>query len=311
MKSIENIFGIIQMDIKQSDIGLLIALDTLLELESVTGAADRLGLSQPAMSAQLARLRMLFGDPLLAASGRKLVPTARALEIKERLRTLLADLDLLVRETALFDPLTTERSFRLIGTDYVHAILSAHLAQAVAEQAPTARVALLPFDPPEVWRKLEVDEADLALVTAMDLPEARRRPGLTETFKVVQRKGHPRGVAPMTLDAFCAAEHVLVSPEGGGFFGATDKVLKDMGRSRRVASSAPSFFVAMALVARSDLLALIPVRLAALYGDDIEQFDPPFPSPEFSVDLLWHPRRQKDPAHVWLRSLVSDLTSSL
>ena len=299
------------MDLKQSDIGLLIALDALLEEESVTAAAQTLGISQPAMSAQLARLRSLFNDPLLTTSGRKLVPTARALEIRQPLRALLADLDLLVRESTQFDPATTDRTFSLIATDYVHAVLSASLLKAIAQEAPDARVALLAFDPPAIWPKLEQDDADLALVTGMNLPEARRRPGLVESFKVIQRKGHPRGDAPFTLDSFCAAEHVLVSPEGGGFFGATDKILTETGRSRRIASSVPSFLLAPTLVASSDLIALIPIRLAALYKDLVDQFDPPFPSPEFPADLLWHPRRQKDPAHIWFRSLVYRIVSSL
>ena len=298
------------MDLKQSEIGLLIALDALLEAQSVTAAARVLGISQPAMSAQLSRLRALFNDPLLAASGRKLVPTTRALEIQQPLRALLTDLELLVRESTQFDPATSDRTFHLIGTDYVHAVLSAPLLQAVSETAPNARLALLPFDPPGVWSQLEQDRADLALVTAMNLPEARRRPGLTERFKVAQRKGHPRGEAPFTLDAFCAVDHVLISPEGGGFYGATDKILADMGRTRRVVCSVPSFLLAPGLVARSDMVALIPSRLTDAHGDQIDTFDPPFASPEFSVDLLWHPRRQNDPAHVWFRALVAKVLAS-
>lgn len=299
------------MDIRQSDIGLLLALDVLLEQESVTAAAEILGISQPAMSAQLARLRTLFNDPLLAASGRKLVPTARAEEIKTPLRALLADLDLLVRQTAQFDPKTTKKTFRLIGTDYVHAVLAPELFVSFGDAAPQARIALLPFDPPSVWAQLEQDDADIALVTAMNLPEARRRPGLTETFKVIQRKNHPRGTEPFTLGSFCAQQHALISPEGGGFFGAADKILAEKGRKRRIACSLPNFLLAPSLVATSDLIALIPARLAKRHEDLVDQFDPPFPSPSFSVDLLWHPRRQNDPAHEWLRALVSRIAAGL
>ena len=299
------------MDLKQSDIGLLIALDALLEEESVTAAARTIGISQPAMSAQLARLRALFNDPLLTPSGRKLVPTVRALELRQPLRALLADLDLLVSESAQFDPATSDRTFRLVATDYVHAVLSSALLRAFAQAAPNARVALLAFEPTAIWPQLEDDQADLAMGTGMSLPEARQRPGLVEQFKVIQRKGHPRGKDPFTLDSFCAAEHILVSPEGGGFFGATDRVLAETGRSRRIACSLPTFLLAPALVAGSDLIALIPVRLAALHSDLVDPLDPPFPSPDFSVDLLWHPRRQKDPAHVWFRSLVSKIVSTI
>lgn len=299
------------MDLKQADIGLLIALDALLENESVTTAAQRIGISQPAMSAQLARLRILFNDPLLTASGRKLIPTVRALEIKQPLRLLLADLDLLVRESVQFDPETTDRTFRLIGTDYMHAVLSTDLLETVAREATRSRLALLAFDPLAVWSQLEQDTADLALVTGMNLPEARQRPGLVEAFTVIQRKGHPRGLAPFTLDSFCSQEHILVSPEGGGFYGAADKILAETGRSRRIACSVPSFLLAPTLVATSDRIALIPVRLAELHSGLVDQIDPPFLSPEFSVDLVWHPRRQNDPAHMWFRSLVAQRVSTL
>ncbi|MEM1316511.1 MAG: LysR family transcriptional regulator, partial [Pseudomonadota bacterium] len=124
------IASIICMDMDRSDLGLLVALDALLQAEGVTAAAQTLGISQPAMSAQLARLRRLFNDPLLTPSGRRLLPTARAMEIKAPLRALLADLDLLVRESAAFDPASSTRAFRVVGTDYVHAVLTPSLLDA-------------------------------------------------------------------------------------------------------------------------------------------------------------------------------------
>ncbi|MEO1092105.1 MAG: LysR family transcriptional regulator [Pseudomonadota bacterium] len=301
------IFGIIHVDLRQTELGLLIALDALLEHASVTAAARQLGISQPAMSAQLARLRRLFGDPLLTPSGRRLIPTTRALALRAPLRQRLRDLDALVRESAHFDPRTTERTFRLIGTDYVQAVIAPRLVVALATTAPAARLALLPFDPPAVWRTLEDDVADAALVTGATPPDARVRTGLHEDFVAIQRPGHPRGSLALTLDAFCAAEHVLVSPEGGGFTGAADRVLENMGRSRRVACSVPSFLLAPALVAASDLVCLLPRRLAVLHHGQVERYELPFPSPRFTVDLVWHPRRQNDPAHIWFRRIVADI----
>ncbi|MEM1316503.1 MAG: LysR substrate-binding domain-containing protein, partial [Pseudomonadota bacterium] len=227
------------------------------------------------------------------------------------LRALLADLDLLVRESAAFDPASSTRAFRVVGTDYVHAVLTPSLLDAARREAPHARFGLLPFDPATVWSLLENDAADLAFVTGMTLPDARRLPGPTERFKVIQRKGHPRGPGPVSLDGFCAAEHVLVSPEGGGFVGAADRILADLGRERQVVCSLPSFLLAPTVVAGSDLIALIPERLARLHGDLVDAFDPPFPSPSFSVDILWHPRRQRDPAHVWVRTLAARAAAEL
>jgi len=292
------------MDIKQSDLGLLVSLNALLETQSVTEAARALNLSQPAMSAQLARLRALFGDPLLVASGRRLVPTSRAEALKAPLRQRLGDLDALIKEGRAFDAATTTATFRLIGTDYVHGVVAPTLAKIMAEAAPAARLALLPFDPPAVWNDVEADRADAALITGMTIPDAKRRAGLDEDFLVIQRKGHPRGTGPLSLEAFSAAEHVLVSPEGGGFTGAIDRRLAAMGRKRRVVCSVPGFYLAPALIASSDYLCVLPRRIAMQHAASLDWADLPFPSPSFRIDLIWHARRQHDPAHIWFRNRV-------
>ncbi len=298
------------MDIKQRDMHLLLALDVLLREQSVTTAADRLGLSQPAMSAQLKRLRELFNDPLLTQTGRKLVPTARALEIQD-LRAHLQGLDGLVRDTADFDPMRSEKTFRVIATDYTHDVLAPRIAESIMTDAPASRLAFLPFDPKTLWALLENDDADFALVTGMNLPEAIRATGFREGFCVAQRKGHPRGVGKMDLEAFCALDHVLISPEGVGFVGAADKVLKDLGRIRRIAVSLPSFLLAPSFLARTDYICLLPKRLAALNADRIDVFEAPIQMPEFQVDLLWHVRRQHDPAHIWFRRRLRELMATL
>ncbi len=293
--------GIDSMDIKQADVGLLVGLEALLETQSVTGAAKALNLSQPAMSAQLARLRAMFGDPLLVPSGRRLVPTSRAEALREPLQKLLGDMDALVKEGRTFDAVSSTATFRLIGTDYVHGVVAPNLAAAMADAAPRARLALLPFSPSSVWSALEEDRADAALITGMQFADAKMRPGLEEDFLVVQRKKHPRGTGPMTIEAFCAAEHVLISPQGGGFTGAIDTRLKEMGRKRRVTCSVPGFFLVPSLIAASDFLCVLPRRIATQYASSLDWFELPFPSPRFQIDLLWHPRRQHDPAHIWFR----------
>ena len=107
-----------------------------------------------------------------------------------------------------------------------------------------------------------------------------------------------------------ARHHVLISPEGGEFLGAADKLLAQLGRNRRIACSLPSFLFAPSVVANSDLIAMLPTRLASYHAGFLDVFDPPLPSPEFTVDLLWHPRRQKDPAHMWFRSRVARIASN-
>ena len=302
---------IISLDLKQGDIGLLLALDALLETCSVTKAAGQIGISQPAMSAQLARLRALFGDSLLVPSGRQMVLTARAMEIQDELHALLQKLDGLVKAGRPFDPAQTSATFKLLATDYAHAVIGVRLLARMAEQAPKARLALLPFFPAEVWPSLETNRADIALVTGIRPPEAHTSTGFSEDFVTVVRSGYPNTSNMTTLDGFCRAAHLLVSPQGGGFEGAVDKELAALHRRRRVACSVPSFLLAPALVAASDHACVLPRRIASAHGHGLKAVELPFPSPTFTIDLFWHPRRQNDPAHVWFRNLVLETAREL
>lgn len=299
------------MDIKQGDLGLLMALDALLEEASVSRAASRLGISQPAMSAQLKRLRHLFNDPLLTPSGRHLVATSRALSLHADLRRHLQELDALVRENSDFDAATTQKTFRLVGTDYVQAVVAAALEDRIRQAAPGAKLAFLPFEPTTLWQSLEDDKVDLALATGMALPEARTRTALSERFQVIMRRDHPLLAQELTLDAFCAARHILISPEGGGFVGIADKVLKKQSLRRSVSVSIPSFLLAPAFVANSEALCLVPARLATLFKDTVAACEPPLDLPGFLVDMLWHPRRHNDPAHRWFRQQVLELARQI
>lgn len=299
------------MDMKQGDLGLLVALDALLEHESVSRAANQLGISQPAMSAQLKRLRNLFNDPLLIASGRRLVATSRARALQADLRRHLQDLDALVRENEAFDPAQTRKTFKVIATDYVHLVLATRLDERIRAAAPGARLAFLPFEPKSMWETLEGEVADLALVTGMEIADAMSRSAMTESFCVIMRRGHPLEDTELTLQTFCAQRHILISPEGGGFIGATDRALAGLGMKRHVAVSLPSFLLAPGLVAGSDALCVVPRRLAVLYRDSVVCRDLPFDVNGFKVDMLWHPRRQNDPSHIWFRGEIADLTREI
>ena len=295
------------MDTNPRDLRLLLTLDALLSEGSVTRAAQRLGVSQPALSAQLTRLRVLFGDPMFVMSGRRMVPTTRAETVREPLQRLLRDLDGLVREHTSFDPATTSETVRLGGTDYVHAVVSSGLLARLSGKAPGLRAALLPFDAERVWQELETGRIDAAIVTTfVVLNQAKARFLLREDFVLVQRKGHPRGSAPPDLAEFCALDHILVSPEGGGFFGAIDRALEAMDRKRRVAVSLPSFLLAPAVLGQSDLVCVFPRRLAQAHARFLDLLPLPFAVPSFDLQLIWHPRRQHDPAHVWFRTELAD-----
>ena len=299
------------MDLKSLDLNLLLSLDALLAEGSVTEASRRIGVSQPAMSAQLARLRALFGDPLLVPSGRRMVPTVRAEALRDPLRCLLQDLLGLVRAQAAFDPASARETFRLGGTDYIHAVLSGGLVEHLRRAAPGIRIAMMPFESARLWPDLESGRLDAAVVTSfVTLDEAKSVLLLEEAMVFAQRRGHPRGAKPPSLEGFCALDHILVSPEGGGFVGAVDRMLKSRGRSRRVAVSLPSFLLAPTLIESSDLVCVLPERLARRYEETLEIFPLPFELEGFALRLVWHPRRQNDPAHVWFRQETATLVRS-
>ncbi|MDJ0653540.1 MAG: LysR family transcriptional regulator [Xanthomonadales bacterium] len=299
------------MDVSKLDLNLLQTLDALLLEGSVTEAAHRMGISQPAMSARLARLRELFGDRLLVPSGRNLVPTAKAEEIGSRLRILLQDLHTLVGEQSSFDPATARDVFRLGGTDYAHSVLTLELIDQLRRSAPFVSLAAMPFETGNLWESLEQGRLDAAVVTSfVTLNDANARHLIDEDFVMVQRRGHPRGLRPPDVDEFCSLDHVLVSPEGGGFVGAVDRELGQMGFQRNVAVSLPHFLLVAALIAGTDMVAVVPRRLAEMHGRELDVLPLPIPVPGFGLQLVWHPRRRSDPAHVWLRGQVVSLVQT-
>lgn len=294
------------MDIKSIDLNLLRSLDALFNEGSVTGAARSLRISQPAMSAQLARLRRLFGDPLFVASGRKMVPTVHAEALRAPLGKLLRDVESLVRERMAFDPSAAEETFRLGATDNLHAVFAVGLLEVLQEQAPNIRLALMPFQSERVWPDLESGRLDAAIVSSfVTLNEAKSLFLFRERFVLVQSKDHPRGSLAPDLDSFCELDHILVSPEGGGFVGAVDQALRKLGRSRRVVASLPSFLLVPALIESSSLVSVVPERLAMSCAEALDSFPLPFDLAGFEFQLVWHPRRHKDAAHVWFRTALA------
>lgn len=288
---------------KQSHLGLLLALDALLSERNVTRAAARLNISQPAMSAQLSRLRDLFGDPLLVASGREMVPSARAMSLQEPLHEKLVELAQLIRERQPFEPGGTSRVFRIIAPDYLHMLVTLPLVRKVSQNAPNIQIVMLPFEPASAWQTLENLKADLLVMWKELTPEeARATPLFVEEICLVQRKGHPRGRKKPSVDDLCTLSHVIIAPEAGALWGVIDEELEKRGRKRRIVASLPSFLAVPALIAQSDLVAAIPRRLAESTAHQLDLFDIPLPLERYEILLSWHPRMHADPGHQWLRT---------
>ncbi|WP_245639780.1 LysR family transcriptional regulator [Paraburkholderia heleia] len=313
MKSIADIPPINVIDLSGIDLILLVSLDALLAESNVTRAAMRLNLTQPAVSAQLARLRQLFDDPLLipAANGRGMTPTARALELMAPLHAALKTLETVVRRESAFDPLTGTRRFVVAASDQCVAVLGLPLMTEWPRLAgPGLQLAFIAIESGSLAERFERGEIDLLLGSAQQVPPTlKSRKLYDERFVVAQRKRHPRSAAPFDLDGYCALGHVLVSTSGASFFGFMDEHLEALGRRRRVAHSVQHFTLVPEVLARTDYVATLPYRLIARYQDRVDLFELPFEARGFSMHAAWHPRNHADPALVWLREAVAALST--
>ena len=230
-------------DLRTLDLNLLKTLDALLDERSVTRAAARLALTQPAVSGMLNRLRDYFEDPLFIRAPHGIVPTTRAEELATPIKRILADINVLLQPVA-FDPLTANLTFTIATTDYALRAVIVPFIAALKVQAPGIRVRVVPVEPDRLVNQLEQGNIDLALLTQHTTPQALHSRALyDERYVCMMRANHPEAAKPLTLDRFCALEHVLVSYEGEGFHGVTDEALAKIGRTRHVGLSVSSFLV--------------------------------------------------------------------
>ncbi|RON52281.1 LysR family transcriptional regulator [Pseudomonas frederiksbergensis] len=292
------------MDIRRSDLPLLISLNALLEEQNVTRAAKRLNISQPALSTQLGRLRDLFDDPLLVPSeaGRGMVPTDRALAIAPRLHQALLDLQGAVAWSEDFKPLTARRDFVVAVNDNIFTLVGLTVAQSIlAHQAPGIRLSFVTPIEASLTYRMEKGEIDLYVGLTRQVPEAlKSRFLLQDTFRLAQRKGHPRGTKNPDLDEYCTLTHVMVSQEGQ-FKSSVDSTLESLGRQRHVALTVAGYNQIPLVLGDTDCVATLPDRLLQRYATGLDILPLPFHLPAFDVAMAWHPRSHEDPAHHWLR----------
>lgn len=296
------------------DLNLIQALDALLREGNITRAARAIGISQPAMSARLNRLREIFSDKLFvpAIAGRGVIPTPRAEALQPQVSEILERLRWLTGDGAAFAPATSRRTFTVAMHDNPAMIVGPELVARLVAAAPFTRVLLVEPDVTRTEADMEAGRIDL-----MVAPESRGMPGwiarplMRERFVTAQRRNHPRGTKSLDVDTFCALDHLLISAGDRRFTGLVDDALNAIGRSRRVAVSIESYALAPFIVEASDLLCTLPERLLGRLAATLDLFDPPFILPSFGLSAFWHPRNQDDPGHGWLREQVVAATSAL
>ncbi|GAB3379994.1 LysR family transcriptional regulator [Azotobacter armeniacus] len=293
-------------NLRRLDLNLLVTLDALLSEHNVTRTAERLNFSQPSVSVHLAKLRDIFGDPLLLPGPRGMRPTARADELREPLRQALEALERAVSSASLFDPAKARHTWRVAASDYSESTILLPALSRLRSAAPGTRLAVLEVVPPRIARQAERGEIDLAFHTSEDAPSGLHRQALfTERYVLVGRAGHPRLKRRLTLSQFCELDHVIVSPDGGGFRGITDKTLSEAGLARRVVLSVPHFLFVMSVLASTDLVAMLPSRLVR-NTRALQVVEPPVDVPGYEMAMLWHERSHRDPAHQWLREYIAN-----
>ena len=291
-------------DIRNLDLNLLRTLDALLDERSVTLAAPRLGLTQPAVSGMLTRLRDSFSDPLFVRTPHGILPTMRASQLAGPLKQVLGDVETLLQPAA-FDPATARFTLSIAATDYAQQAVVVPFLAALRIRAPGIRIAIRPVDGDRVQQAFERGDLDLALATPESAaPDLHARRLFDETYVCALRADHPDAAkSVLSLDRFCALDHALVSYAGERFWGVTDDALAEIGRARHIALSVTSFLVLADVLRRTDLIAVAPKRLVA-EAEGLVMRAPPIPVPGFSKIAVWHERTHRDAGHRWARALL-------
>ena len=290
-------------NLRRLDLNLLVTLDALLAEHNVTRAAQRLNFSQPAVSMHLAKLRAIFDDPLLLPGPRGMRPTARAEQLREPLRQALAALELAVTPATPFDPAVATDTWRVAAFDYGESTIVLPALNGLRTAAPGTRLAVL-----EIARRTSPNGRSKGNRPGVSYPRGapsglRQRTLFSERYVLVGRVGHPKLHARLTPAQFCQLEQVMVSPDGGGFYGMTDRALADVGLTRRVVLSVPHFLFVISVLTQSDLVAMLPERLVR-NQPLLQRLEPPLAVPGFEMTMLWHERSHRDPAHRWLREHI-------
>lgn len=307
------------MSVERIDLNLLVYLDALLKERNVTKAANQLGLSQPAMSNGLRRLREVFADPLLIRTSEGMTPTERAQELEPIVRGVLATIEKAVQPQAEFDAITSDRVFRIMASDYAEPILIPHLVETLRNEAPGISLDIM--TPSDVdFYDVEQGKVDLVINRFDSMPQSFHQKNLWhDRFVCLVSKDNPV-INNFNLDTYLQAHHIWVNKTGMGAGvgmnpkdvqrrGWVDNALSELGKTRNIRVFTRHYQAAMQLAAQKDLIVTIPYKatLLPVPTDELVVLEAPFAIPEMTLSMAWSPLLQHNPAHRWIRGVITDI----
>lgn len=311
------------MNIKSIDLNLLVYMDVLLRTRNVTRAAESLGISQPAMSNGLRRLRKLFSDPLLVRTSHGMSPTERAMELQPLVREIVASVEKAIEPDKGFNASSADRVFRISVSDYSESTLLSHLMRRMRLEAPNITLDIL--TPSDVsFEDVERGNVDLVINRFDAIPQSfHQRTIWTDSFSCLISHHNPIR-NHFNLETYLEASHVWVSKTGMGVgvgvepgasdhLGWVDDALWKLGKKRRIRVFTRHYQAAMQLAELRDLIITLPTKAANLMKDNrtVIILPPPFEIPEIELKMAWSPLLQQNPAHQWLRHLIAEVGQSL
>ena len=310
------------MDLSRVDLNLLVHLDALLREQNVTKAASHLGITQPAMSNGLKRLRTLFGDPLLVRTSDGMAPTELAIALKPSVRDILVNIEKLIQPDRDFD-LNSRRVFRVMASDYAESTLIPAVLSKVRKLAPNITLDVL--TPSDVsFEDVEQGRVDMAINRFDTLPQSFHQKTIwSDTFSCLMSPENPL-VSNFDLEGYLNANHIWVSKTGFGVgvgvnpedvqrLGWVDEALDKIGGKRKISVFTRHYQVAVLLAKQHDLVATLPSRTARLHidNDSLVVKAPPFEIPPFELKMAWSPLLQHNSGHQWLRHLIVEAAEGL
>ena len=288
---------------------LLKCLVALVDHSHVSRAAEALSMSQPAMSRAMSQLRAVTADPILVKGGGGLIPTAKAIQLREFADRILGEMSELLGNAVAFDPQTTPYVFRMVATDYLECLFMDRLVQHLGGRFPGVAMSVRhPVHPSQFNKVLEAGEVDFAVgMLPTSLRELRHRLLFRDRIVCVARVGHWAAGRALAVTEFAALEHVVIMPNTVNCFGeVVDQALSTQGLQRNRRFVTPNYLTAPHLLERTDMVALLPLSLATRFRARFElaELQLPIEVPEFEVYISWHDRTHRHAAHVWFREQV-------